>query len=685
MIGYYDEIISNIKDLKKSFKESENEKINELNKNALELFNQLESYSLKELNTLKNSQEWQNLTIAFYGETNAGKSTIIEALRIYFKEESKIKQQKEFDEIFIKYSDKLQNYEENFIQIEQEINKLENQEKECEEKIKNLKNKNLFYKIIIFLNLSKTFNKTSSLLKNIKNQLELKKEQKNQLLQTKENFNNERKDKQDGQIIGDGRSDFTRKINSYNFYYNNENFTILDVPGIEGNEKIVIDEISKATKKAHVIFYIKKEPTPPQKGDSEKKGTIEKIQEQLNAQTEVYMIYNKPITNPRTLNRELISENEMESLKVLDEKMREILGNNYKETKIISAQIAFYALATKLSSNSRHFEQKSKFLEKYKEEELLEKSNFINFVDFIGNELLINTKNKIKISNYNKALKVVENFISNIKIVIEEQIKPLLDEIIKDKKNTSRLLDISLKNFISDLKNESSVLIDGFENNTRNFMYTYIDRNVKDKEFQEKFKNELDLRIPVLTKNIENKFKELEKNFDEKIKKDLEAFRSKIRDNLSNMAKISLNNEFDLSINIHSGLEKGTLFISSAGLAALGAINWWNPVGWFVLAGGILSGIIGIGKAIRKMFSSEYKKSQQRQAVEDSLYEICQKFKEDLEGQLKANESKINEPIQNIKQELKQPILYLEYSIKNLETSKENLNTIKEKIKGDMQ
>ena len=81
MIGYYDEIISNIKDLKKSFKESENEKINELNKNALELFNQLESYSLKELNALKNSQEWQNLTIAFYGETNAGKSTIIEALK----------------------------------------------------------------------------------------------------------------------------------------------------------------------------------------------------------------------------------------------------------------------------------------------------------------------------------------------------------------------------------------------------------------------------------------------------------------------------------------------------------------------------------------------------------------------------------------------------------------------------
>ncbi len=42
---------------------------------------------------------------------------------------------------------------------------------------------------------------------------------------------------QDGAIIGDGRSDFTLKTRSYPFQYNHQTFTLLDVPGIEGNEK----------------------------------------------------------------------------------------------------------------------------------------------------------------------------------------------------------------------------------------------------------------------------------------------------------------------------------------------------------------------------------------------------------------------------------------------------------------
>lgn len=44
-----------------------------------------------ELKTLKEHAEWDKFTIAFFGETNAGKSTIIESLRILFNEESRQK------------------------------------------------------------------------------------------------------------------------------------------------------------------------------------------------------------------------------------------------------------------------------------------------------------------------------------------------------------------------------------------------------------------------------------------------------------------------------------------------------------------------------------------------------------------------------------------------------------------
>lgn len=42
-----------------------------------------------ELHELKTQAEWDTFTLAFFGETNAGKSTIIESLRILFKEESR--------------------------------------------------------------------------------------------------------------------------------------------------------------------------------------------------------------------------------------------------------------------------------------------------------------------------------------------------------------------------------------------------------------------------------------------------------------------------------------------------------------------------------------------------------------------------------------------------------------------
>ncbi|ENA7732776.1 hypothetical protein ABGT00_004818 [Escherichia coli] len=41
------------------------------------------------LNYLKQHAEWDRFTVAFFGETNAGKSTIIESLRVFFDELSR--------------------------------------------------------------------------------------------------------------------------------------------------------------------------------------------------------------------------------------------------------------------------------------------------------------------------------------------------------------------------------------------------------------------------------------------------------------------------------------------------------------------------------------------------------------------------------------------------------------------
>lgn len=185
---------------------------------------------------------------------------------------------------------------------------------------------------------------------------------------------------QDGAIIGDGRSDFTLETKSYALKHNNQSFVLLDVPGIEGDEKKVKEQISDATKKAHAIFYVTKTPAPPQKGEERKEGTIEKIQKQLDLQTEVYTLFNKPINSPRALKDGLIDENEKKSLRDLDEKMKAILGKHYEGHQIVSAQAAFYGLSSALLPETDFYKNKQKFLEIFKEEELLlYKSQFKQF------------------------------------------------------------------------------------------------------------------------------------------------------------------------------------------------------------------------------------------------------------------------------------------------------------------
>ncbi|WRG60558.1 ATP-binding protein [Helicobacter pylori] len=308
MKNVYLDVKANIENLQNIFKntDNENERLKESNQEALEVFQKLESESLKEFESLKNNEEWENFTIAFYGETGAGKSTLIECLRLFFKERSKMDQQERFRRLYAE----------------------------------------------------KNHRGSGHAL------LELEKFQ-------------------DGAIIGDGRSDFTTETKSYTLKHNNKTFTLLDVPGIEGDEQKVIDQISNATQKAHAIFYVTKTPNPPQKGEEGKEGTIEKIQKQLDSQTEVWTIYNKPINNPRAFKDGLIDGSEKESLKILDEKMKGILGKHYMGYKAVSAQMAFYGLSQALIPGTDFYEKKQKFLKDFKAGELLYQSHFKPLGEFI--------------------------------------------------------------------------------------------------------------------------------------------------------------------------------------------------------------------------------------------------------------------------------------------------------------
>nr|WP_240641690.1 GTPase [Helicobacter pylori] len=544
MKNIYLDVKASIENLQNIFKntDNENERLKKSNQEALELFQKLERESLKELESLKNNEEWENFTIAFYGETGAGKSTLIECLRMFFKEQSKVVQQERFKRLYSTYQNNYQNDERKRQNILKELHSL-----------------------------------------------------------------------QDGTIIGDGRSDFTTETKSYTPKHNNKTFTLLDVPGIEGDEKKVIQQISNATQKAHAIFYVTKKPTPPQKGEERKEGTIEKIQKQLDSQTEVLAIFNKPINNPRAFKDGLIDGSEKESLKILNKEMKNILGKHYMGHQIVSAQMAFYGLSSALLPESDFYKNKQKFLDFFKTEEwLLYKSRFQQLGGFITEALLENSRKKIIESNCNKALKVVEQLQKAIKTTIEKRIDPMIKEAQEHQQEARYNLNRSTEKFILNLTNSAFYEIDQFKSDLREKMYAHINKNIEDEECKEIFKNELIQGIETLHEDIKWRFRECEERFDGEIKEDIERFKERIKDSLAMSERIGIDRGFNLNFDTDSGIDGTKLATSIGGLGLLGIFNAWNPMGWLALTAGIITGLVGIARSIWNFFSSRYQRSQQK-------------------------------------------------------------------------
>ncbi|UOR92447.1 GTPase [Helicobacter pylori] len=596
----YFNVEKSIKDLQKIFENTDgaDERLRKFKQKTLEGFKNLESESLKELESLKNNEEWEKFTIAFYGETGAGKSTLIECLRLFFKEPSKMDQQECFKRLYAN----MKNHESS---EHAELEKL-----------------------------------------------------------------------QDGAIIGDGRSDSTLETKSYTLKHNNQSFVLLDIPGIEGDEKKVKQQISDATKKAHAIFYVTKTPTSPQKGEEGKEGTIEKIQKQLDSQTEVYTLYNKPINSPRVLKDGLIDENEKESLRDLNEKMKAILGKHYEGHQIVSAQAAFYGLSSALLPETDFYKNKQKFLEFFKAEELLLKSHFKQLGKFIAGTLLENSRKKIIESNCNKALKVIEKLQKAITTTIDREINPTIKEIKNAQLEAYDNLDRSRNKFVSNLNNSVSKEIERFKSDLREEMYAHIDRGIENKECEEIYENKRKQGIRKLSRTIEGRIKECEKQFSKDIKKEIGQFEERIKDSLVMLNHINLDSDFDINIDTDSGIDKLGLFSSIASLV-FGIFNFWNFVG----LASIGLGVIGVVKSVWSFFDSDYKESQQRKEVDKNLDKVCGMIEERVRDKIEDAKKGICEKVESLKARLNDSVVCYERMREGLIKAGEGLWQIDNNIK----
>lgn len=344
----------------------------ELRHDAINATKKIQSSLVTELHSLERNSEWKTFTIAFYGETNAGKSTLIETLRIAFNEDGKVQEHQRFkakkgelDAIEKRLTDQKAHCAEEHARLDAQLAAITSKQDALaadgqqiqSEAATSLEKHYAKYQVLqdnedeiignyaellnqigtlsiqlrtkmlksnwqLFLSILNRLPEQSKIVSLKKKVPEHKEElleagrqlqgesdqieisvndwqhkiddnqkqrglveddykkaktagelqqsaMKHSLVSLQDDFNqtgSELTQLSDGAIVGDGRSDYTQSVNEYTFTEGEKRFAILDLPGIEGKETDVQEQIADGVERAHVVIYVSRQATPPQKG-----------------------------------------------------------------------------------------------------------------------------------------------------------------------------------------------------------------------------------------------------------------------------------------------------------------------------------------------------------------------------------------------------------------------------------
>lgn len=148
---------------------------------------------------------------------------------------------------------------------------------------------------------------------------------------------------QDGMIVGDGSTDFTKVYREYHLEINGKPFTLIDVPGIEGREEDYSGEIKRALDKAHCIFYVQGHNKQPDT------ATAEKIKRYLKDWVSVYSIYNirggSGNYDEPGERETIMTERTVRTEALIEKTFRDILGERYKGNVSLQGLVAMCSVA----------------------------------------------------------------------------------------------------------------------------------------------------------------------------------------------------------------------------------------------------------------------------------------------------------------------------------------------------
>ena len=230
----------------------------------------------------------------------------------------------------------------------------------------------------------------------------------------------------DGKIIGTGQADYTQGSTGYDLSVDDNPFLLIDIPGIEGDERKYREIIKWSLSKAHVIFYVNGS------GKKIEKDTLEKIKHYMHDGTSVYAIFNvhkKAKKNripgiDKTYREELSDAYKKNDVMMQTEKeLKTFLDENFKGSVTLNGLLSFCSLAIDESGNTTIVndpdkylrEDQAKFLKEYTDDvEAMRSDSHIREVQDVVTDKIAHFDEYILRENLKKLRSRLSDMISDI-------------------------------------------------------------------------------------------------------------------------------------------------------------------------------------------------------------------------------------------------------------------------------
>jgi len=430
----------------------------------------------------------------------------------------------------------------------------------------------------------------------------------------------------DGAIVGDGTSDFTKDYNEYQMSFNGKPITLIDVPGIEGNEDEFREGIKKALNKAHCVFYVCNE-----KPNS---ATTMKIKEYLRDWVSVYSIYNirgYASGYDREEDRKtLLKDPIRKTSAVIEEAFKEMLGNIYMGNLPVHSLLAMCSLAEFTEQRPDLIKKQDNFKKIFGgAESMFEFSLFPNL------EKVLEDKSEHYIegivdANTSKLLSLTRESVKELRSTISSE-KEAIEKFQSDLKSFKRSVSYIFSSTKNSLYEAVISEYDKMFNGIRDDGYKILDKYSGDKQ---KLKEELDETVKERAKVFSDELENIIRQKLEKLRQNIDSKRKSLDFYLEYDYDLNVVRFNDLGVNYGSFLDEFDVsfgdFVSFAldvgNFASAGA--FFGP--WGALAGALLGAVIhaansdgGLADA-KKKFRTEIDKAKNKglKKIEESINQV---------------------------------------------------------------